>query len=100
MVRRGDGVCTSLNFNFRTWYEVEIRFSDNPGQKQTIDDIIWLRRIKCLIYRLDIIFSKTHVAQLMVSKINFFCQRDIYRANSNFIPCQEVEKWQWMIVSM
>ena len=40
MVRRGDGVCTSINFNFRAWYEVEIRFSDNPRQKQTIDDII------------------------------------------------------------
>ena len=40
MVRRGDGVCTSINFNFRAWYEVEIRFSDNPRQKQAIDDII------------------------------------------------------------
>ena len=44
----------------------------------------------------------------MVSKINLFCQRDIRRyplSNIgrkilNFIPCQEVEKWQWLIVSM
>ena len=58
---------------------------------------------KCVIYRLDIIFSITHVSQ-----INFFCQRDsrrypqkdIGRKISNFIPCQEVEKWQWLIVSM
>ena len=51
----------------------------------------WIRRMKCEIYKLDIIFSKTHVARLMVSKINFFCQRDIYSANSNFIPCQEMK---------
>ena len=42
-----------------TWYEVEIRFSDNLRQKETIDDIIWLRRKKSVIYRLDIIFSTT-----------------------------------------
>ena len=40
MVQRGERVCTSLNFNFCTWYEFEIRFSDNPRQKETIDDII------------------------------------------------------------
>ena len=39
----------------------------------------WLRRKKCVIYRLDIIFSITHVVQLIVSKINLFCQRDIRR---------------------
>ena len=66
---RRDGVCTSINFNFRTWYNVETRFSDNPQQKETIDDIIWLWRKKYVIYRLDIIFSITQVAQLMVSKI-------------------------------
>ena len=27
-------------FNFRTYYKVEIRFSDNPRQKETIDEII------------------------------------------------------------
>ena len=43
----GDGVCTSINFNFHGWYEVEIRLSDNPRQKETIDGIIWLRRKKC-----------------------------------------------------
>ena len=32
---------------------------------------------KSVIYRLDIIFSVTRVAQLMVSKISFFCQTDI-----------------------
>ena len=76
---KGDGVCTSINFHFRAWYEVEIRFSDNYWQKETIDDIFWLRRKKCVIYILDNIFSITHMAQLMVSKINFFCQRDIRR---------------------
>ena len=44
------------------------------------------------------------MAQLMVSKINFFCQmdpyRDIRRGIPNFTACQEVEKWQWLIVSM
>ena len=34
---------------------------------------------KSVIYRLDIIFSITHVAQLMVSKINLFYQMDIGR---------------------
>ena len=34
---------------------------------------------KSIIYRLDIIFSLTRVAQLMVSKIKFFCQMDIRR---------------------
>ena len=58
-----------------------------------------LRRIKCVIYRLDTIFSKTQVAQLMVFKTNF-CLRDIRSANSNAIPCPEVKKWQWLIVSM
>ena len=42
----------------------------------------WFRRIQFVIYRLDNIFSKTHVAQLMVLKIKFFCQRDIRSANS------------------
>ena len=59
----------------------------------TIDDIIWLRRKKCIIYRLDIIFSIIHVVQLMVSKINLFCQRDIrsinifltYRYNAKYL---------------
>ena len=63
---------------------------------------------KCVIYRLDIISSITDVAQLMVSKFNFFCrrdncrypERDIRRGIANFIPCQEVEKWQWLIVSI
>ena len=36
----GMGVCTTINFNFCAWYQVEIRFIDNPGQKETIDDII------------------------------------------------------------
>ena len=26
----------------------------------------WLRGIKCVIYRIDITFSKTHVAQLLL----------------------------------
>ena len=39
----------------------------------------WIRRIKCAIYKLDTIFSKTRVAQLIVLKINFFCRRDIRR---------------------
>ena len=37
---RRDGVCTSMNFNFRAWYEVEISFSDNTRQKEMIDEII------------------------------------------------------------
>ena len=78
IIQIGDGVCTSISFNFHAWYEVEIRFSDNPRQKETIDDIIWLRRKKCVIYRLDIIFSRTHVTQLMKSKIKFY-QTDIRR---------------------
>ena len=40
MVRKGDGVCTLINFIFRAWYKVEIRFSDKPRQNETIDDII------------------------------------------------------------
>ena len=93
MVRRNDGVCTSINFNFRTWYEVEITFSDNPKKKETIHVIILAQENQVLIYRLDIIFSKSQVAQLMVSQIIFFCQREFSSANSNFKPCQEVEKW-------
>ena len=54
-----------------------------------------LRRIKCVIYRLDIIFSKANVAMLMVSKTNFFYQSGIRNTNSNLILCQEVEKWHY-----
>ena len=79
IIRIEDRVSTSINFNFHTWYEVEIRLSDDPRQKEAIDGIIWLRRKKCVIYRLDIIFSIAHVAQVMVSKMNFFCQRVIRR---------------------
>ena len=32
----GDEVGTSINFNFSAWYEVEIRFSDNPRQGDII----------------------------------------------------------------
>ena len=42
-------------------------------------------REKCVIYRLDIIFSIAHVTQLMVSKINFFCHRNIRRYSSRDI---------------
>ena len=71
---------------------LKLKFSDNPRQKDTINDIILAQEKKmCVIYRLDFIFSKTHVTQLMVLKINF-CHRDIRSANSNFITCQEVEK--------
>ena len=79
IIRIEDRVSTSINFNFHTWYEVEIRLSDDPRQKEAIDGIIWLRRKKCVIYRLDIIFSIAHVVQLMVSKMKFFCQRIICR---------------------
>ena len=67
IIRRGERVCSSIDLNFYAWY----RFSGNPLQKETIDGVIWLRRKKCVIYRLDIIFSATHMAQSMVSKINF-----------------------------
>ena len=108
IIRIRDGICTSINFNFCAWYEVEIRLSDNPRQKETEDGIIWLRRKKCVIYRLDITLNTAHVAQSIVSKINFFCQRDIRkysqrdirRGMPKFIPHQEVEKWQWLIVSL
>ena len=99
MVQRGDGVCTSINLNFRAWYEVEIRFLDNTQQKENIDEIILAQENKVCDLQIRYHFSKTHVAHLMVSKINF-CQRDNRSANSNFIPCQKVEKWQWLIVSM
>ena len=79
MVRRSDGVCISIRIN---------------------DGIIWVRAKKYVIYRLDIIFSVTHV-----SKINFFCQRDIRRypdrdIGRKIVACQEVEKWEGLIVSM
>ena len=79
MVRRGHGVCTSISFNFHARCRIEIRFSDNPQQKDTVGDIIWGRRKKYVIYRLDILFSISHVVQSMVSKINLFCQKDICR---------------------
>ena len=79
IIRIEDRVSTSINFNFHTWYEVEIRLSDDPRQKEAIDGIIWLRRKKCVIYRLDIIFSIAHLAQLMMSKMNVFCQAVISR---------------------
>ena len=69
-------VSNFINFNFCVLYEVEIRFSDNLEQKETIYGIIRLRRKKRVIFTLDIIFSITHMAQLVVSEINF-CQRDI-----------------------
>ena len=95
-------VSTSINFNFHAWYEFEIRFSDDPRQKETIDGIIWLRRKKCNLlirYYFQILFL-SHVAQLIVSKMNFFSQRvirrypqrDIRRGIPNFITCLEVEK--------
>ena len=79
MVRRRDGACISIRFK---------------------DGIIWVRAKKYLIYRLDIIFSVTYV-----SKINLFCRRDICRypdrdIGRKIVACQEVEKWQGLIVSM
>ena len=53
---------------------------------------------KRVIYRLDIIFSITHLVQFMVSEINLFCRRDICRYPEK--ACQKVEKWQWLIISM
>ena len=37
---KGGGECTSQNYNFHAWHEFVIRFSDNPGQKGTIDGIV------------------------------------------------------------
>lgn len=37
---KSGGGCISLNFDFRTWYEIEASFSNNPQQKEIIDDII------------------------------------------------------------
>ena len=47
MVRREEGVCTSLNFNFREWFEL-----DNHRQMETIDDIILVQNNK--VYNLQI----------------------------------------------
>ena len=55
---------------------------------------IWLRRINCVIYRLDITFSKTHVAQLLLRE-GHICSAHI--CNLKFLPYQEVEKWQWLV---
>ena len=77
IIQTEDGVSTSINFNFRAWYEIEIRLCDNPQQKETINGIIWLKSKKCVIYRLDIIFSIARVAQQTVSKMN--CQKIIRR---------------------
>ena len=46
MVERGDGVCSSIRFDFRGYNRVEIRLSDNPGlggkSVQFTDDISFL----------------------------------------------------------
>ena len=34
------GVCTSINFNLHPWHEIKFCLSDNPPQKETIDEII------------------------------------------------------------
>ena len=47
---------------------------------------------KSVICRFVIIFSITHVAQLMVSKINLFCQRYICRYCSG-IPEEGYQNW-------
>ena len=50
---------------------------------------------KSVIYRLDIIFSIAHVAQLMVSKMNFSASGllvNIRRGIPNFMTRQEVKK--------
>ena len=49
----------------------------------------WLRGIKCVIYRIDITFSKIHVGQLLLPEGDI-CSANI--CNLNFLPCQEVEK--------
>ena len=65
--------------------------SETTLEKETIDEISLENKVCNL--QIYIVFSKTQVAQLMVSQINFFYQRDIRSANSNLIPCQEVENW-------
>ena len=61
----------------------------------------WLRRIKCVIYRLDFTFSKSHVAQLVNGgKNQLLLPEGDLSANSNFIPCHDIVKWKWLIFSM
>ena len=90
IIRIEDGVSTSINVNFDAWYEVEITLSDDPRQKETIDGIIWLKRKKVCNLQIRHYFWIAHVAQLMVSKMKFFCQRVIrrypYRAIQRGIP--------------
>ena len=81
--------CTSLNYNFHAWYELVIRFSDNPRQKGAIDGIVLTHENKARNLQIRYHFSRTHMVQLTVSKI---CQRDIRSTNSNFMPCQEAKK--------
>ena len=72
MVRRRDGVCIS------------IILISAPGIELKLGSVIQKMASfgsgeKSVIYRLDIIFTITHVVQLMVSKIDLFCQRNICR---------------------
>ena len=97
MVRRGDGVCISISFNFRAWYRVEIRFSDNPRQKNTIDDIIWLRRKKSNL-QIRYHFQYNSFGPVHGVRDQLVCRRDICRYPEK--ACQRVEKWQWLIISM
>ena len=86
IIRIEDRVSTSINFNFHTWYEVEIRLSDDPRQKEAIDGIIWLRRKKCVIYRLDIIFSIAHVVQFNGVKNEILLSEDYLQISVEGYP--------------
>ena len=64
---------------FQFWRKVWSWNYAQLWQKETIDGIIWLKGKKVCNLQIRYYFCIAHVAQLMVSKMKFFCQRVIHR---------------------
>ena len=85
------------NFNFFIWHETETWTSDRSWKKEMIDDIVILvMYLRCNLRTRHGFEKKSH-DQVDDFTNQRYQSRDIPSISFNFIPSQEVEKWQGVI---
>ena len=96
MIRRWDKFSLHINFTFRAWYEV------NPRQKETIGDIaqFWYQ-ILFLVQQYNSCDAVNGMKNqlLLPERYSQISVEGYRKRDTKSHTCQEVKKWQWLIVS-
>ena len=83
--------------DFGIWYEIETWTSDSPQQKETINEIVTL--VRCIITDQNRFQTKSRDQVADVTNQPHMSSR-ILSVNASFTPCQEVERWKELILSL